>query len=89
MIQSASDPPNISRMKQPSIVSTMAMVLRESAVSSGRFVASPSVDIERVVSVQGICGCVSIPLLVLLPCTVFDVGIVVSVMFSVKMQIYL
>ena len=52
-------------------------------LSSGRFVASPSVDIVRVVSVHGICGCVSIPLLMLLPCTVLDVG-VGMVTFPVK-----
>ena len=52
-------------------------------LSSGRFVASPLVDIVRVVSVHGICGCVSIPLLMLLPCTVLDVG-VGMITFSVK-----
>ena len=63
------------------------MVLREPpGASSGRLVASLSVDIERVVSVQGIRGCVSIPLLMLLPCTVFDVGVVVKVTFSVKIN---
>ena len=52
-------------------------------LSSGRFVASPLVDIVRVVSVHGICGCVSIPLLMLLPCTVLDVD-VGMITFSVK-----
>ena len=68
MTQRSSDPPNISKMKHPSMISIVAIVLRVPAGLSswGLVGASLSVDVERVVFVQGICGGVSVPLLVVL-----------------------
>ena len=68
------------------------MTLRESSVRSASSSSSASVvDIDRVVSVRGTCECApsvpllaSVPLLVLLMWTVFDVGVTLFVVtFSV------